>query len=71
VIEVPTFVKGEPGFAAKLNQLADAVRELQQGSSDLSEMTLPDLRAHAEANNIDLGDATRKADIVAKIRASE
>ncbi|WP_037161057.1 hypothetical protein [Rhodococcoides fascians] len=28
--EVPTFVKGEPGFTAKLNQLADAVRELQK-----------------------------------------
>lgn len=28
--EVPRFVKGEPGFAEKLNQLADAVRELQE-----------------------------------------
>lgn len=27
---VPTFVRGEPGFAAKLNELADAVRELQE-----------------------------------------
>jgi hypothetical protein len=24
--EVPTFIKGEPGFAAKLNQLGDALR---------------------------------------------
>lgn len=29
MIEVPKFVKGEPGFTAKLNALADAVRELQ------------------------------------------
>lgn len=29
MIEVPKFVKGEPGFTAKLNELADAVRELQ------------------------------------------
>lgn len=29
--EVPTFVKGEPGFAAKLNTLATAIAELQVG----------------------------------------
>jgi hypothetical protein len=28
--EVPVFVKGEPGFAAKLNQLGAAVREIQE-----------------------------------------
>lgn len=28
-VEVPSFTKGEPGFAAKLNQLGDAVRQLQ------------------------------------------
>jgi outer membrane murein-binding lipoprotein Lpp len=33
--EVPTFVRGEPGFAAKLNQLAEAVRELQKAVSTL------------------------------------
>lgn len=66
MIEVPTFVKGEPGFAAKLNQLAEAVRELQ-GGDDLSSKTLPELRALAEERGVDLGDATRKADIVAKL----
>lgn len=29
MIEVPKFTKGELGFTAKLNELADAVRELQ------------------------------------------
>lgn len=29
MIEVPKFVRGEDGFTKKLNQLADAVRELQ------------------------------------------
>jgi hypothetical protein len=29
VIEVPEFVRGEAGFTIKLNQLAEAVRELQ------------------------------------------
>ncbi|MBM4686481.1 hypothetical protein GS532_22720 [Rhodococcus hoagii] len=33
VIEVPEFKTGEPGFTKKLNQLADAVRELQQTGS--------------------------------------
>lgn len=28
--EVPEFIKGEPGFAAKLNQLGKAVREIQE-----------------------------------------
>lgn len=30
--EVPRFTKGEPGFTDKLNQLADAVRELQEAA---------------------------------------
>lgn len=29
MIEVPEFTRGEPGFTEKLNQLAEAVRELQ------------------------------------------
>ncbi|NKV28219.1 hypothetical protein GS921_00285 [Rhodococcus hoagii] len=33
MIEVPEFKTGEPGFTKKLNQLADAVRELQQTGS--------------------------------------
>lgn len=34
--EVPTFRKGEPGFAGKLNQLADVVRGLQAEVDRLS-----------------------------------
>lgn len=33
---VPTFKKGEPGFADKLNQLADAVRETR---AELNKLT--------------------------------
>lgn len=29
MIEVPEFIRGEAGFTIKLNQLAEAVRELQ------------------------------------------
>lgn len=34
---------------------------------DLKAMTVAELKAIAEAENVDLGDATRKADIVAAI----
>jgi hypothetical protein len=37
------------------------------GSVDLDSMTVPELKAHAEKFNIDLGDATRKDDIRAAI----
>jgi predicted trehalose synthase len=37
--EVPTFVRGEPGFAAKLNQLGAAVREVQAALTAKEEAT--------------------------------
>ena len=33
----------------------------------LKSMTIAQLKKHAKSNNIDLGDATKKADILAKI----
>lgn len=37
---------------------------------DLTDLKVDELKAHAEANGIDLGDATKKADIVAAIEAA-
>ena len=37
------------------------------GGSGLEDKTVAQLRAHAEENGIDLGDATKKADIIAAI----
>lgn len=36
-IEIPSFTPGEPGFAAKLNQLAGALRETQEIIVEISE----------------------------------
>ena len=38
-----------------------------EGGSDLSKMKVADLKALAAAENIDLGDATKKDDIIAAI----
>lgn len=74
--EVPTFVTGEPGYTKKLNQLCAAVRELQQAVTDLlvtdlSELTVVELRALAKDRGVDLGDATKKDVIIAAIEAAE
>lgn len=37
-------------------------------AEELEEMTVPELKAHADAAGIDLGDATKKADIIAAIQ---
>lgn len=73
MIEVPTFVKGAAGYNAALNQLADAVRELQQAvkSDDLADLTVVELRALAKERGVDLGDATKKPDIIAAIEAAD
>jgi hypothetical protein len=39
-------------------------------ATGLNGMKVPELRALAEGKNIDLGDATKKADIIAKIEAA-
>lgn len=39
--EVPVFIKGEPGFAAKLNQLGTAVREIQEALTAQAEEPAP------------------------------
>jgi len=37
----------------------------------LADMTVPELKAYAKENAIDLGEATRKADVLAVIQAAE
>jgi len=41
----------------------------QTDRPDFAAMKVADLRAHADAHSIDLGDATKKADLVAAIEA--
>lgn len=47
MIEVPEFVRGEAGFTIKLNQLAEAVRELQVNEKPVAKR--PSAKAKAEA----------------------
>lgn len=42
-------------------------RVISEASKSLDDMTTAELKAHAKANEIDLGDATRKDDIRAAI----
>lgn len=46
------------------------VKKADEGK-DVGDMTVEELKAYAEANSIDLGDAKLKADIVAKIEAAD
>ena len=46
-----------------------AEKEKQQKEKPIDKMTVPELKAYAEENNIDLGDAMKKDDILAAIQA--
>lgn len=43
------------------------VPEIEDEETPLEEMTLPELKAHAKKNNIDLGDVTKKEEVLAAI----
>lgn len=45
-----------------------AVEVVEEKAADFDEMTVAELKAYAAANNIDLGEATKKADILAAIK---
>ena len=45
--------------------------EAEQEEQKLEEKTAADLRAYAEAHNIDVAGLTKKADVLAAIRAAE
>lgn len=47
----------------------DAVQEFELGNNDLESMTIEELKAYAEENDIDLGKSTSHAGILEKIRA--
>lgn len=53
MIEVPKFTKGEPGFTAKLNELADAVRELQAAAEEKPKRAPRTKAADAKASDPD------------------
>ena len=63
-------VWAEPGETIEVVD-ADKVPDDFEGSVDdapsLTKMTVDELKAFAEANEIDLGDATKKADILSAI----
>ena len=59
----------EPGNPANENQ-EDQKPEPTAGI-DLDGMTVKELKAYAEAHDIDLGDATKKADILAVIKGHQ
>lgn len=62
-------VMAEVGEAIEADDFADEWFEEIDGDagSDLSKMKVSDLKALAAAENIDLGDATKKDDIIAAI----
>lgn len=41
------------------------------GATEIGDLTVPQLREMAAARNIDLGDVTKKDDIIARIKAAE
>lgn len=45
--------------------------EVVEENTELDEMTVKELKEYAETNEIDLGNATKKADILAKILETE
>ncbi len=51
--------------AEKLKALGHTVVEVE---TNVDEMTVDELKAYAAENNIDLGEATKKADILAAIK---
>ncbi len=55
--------------ANKLKNLGYKV-EGESGKIDLSEMSVKELKAYADENGIDIGDATKKIDIITTIQTA-
>lgn len=64
-------VWAEPGETIEVADADKVPEDFEGGDGDdapsLSKMTVDELKAFAEANNIDLGDASKKADIISAI----
>lgn len=58
-------VMANPGETIEADDFAD--EWFEEGEGGLSGMSVADLKALAEAENIDIGDASKKADIIAAI----
>ena len=67
------YVEADPGEVIEADDHCDVWFEVVGGTADedgapeLAKMTVPQLKAFAEANDIDLGDATKKYDILSAI----
>lgn len=66
--EVITGSLAEVAIAEKWAEPLEAKSE--ESPVDLDQMKVDELKAHAADRNIDLGDATKKADIIDKIKAA-
>ena len=67
--EKGVFETDEKAVAEKLKELGHTVVEAkEEKKTNVDEMTVDELKAYAAANNIDLGEATKKADILAAIK---
>lgn len=66
--EKGVFETDEKAVAEMLKELGHTVVEAEEKKTNVDEMTVDELKAYAAANNIDLGEATKKADILAAIK---
>lgn len=64
--EKGVIVTNDKALAEKLKALGHTV--VEEAETNVDEMTVDELKAYAAANNIDLGEATKKADILAAIK---
>lgn len=65
-------VRSDYALAVKLETIAEAIeRQLPRQEAGLSTKTIAELKAYADEQGIELGDVTRKADIIAVIEAFE
>lgn len=66
--EKGVFETDEKAVAEMLKELGHTVVEAEEKKTNVDEMTVDELKAYAAENNIDLGEATKKADILAAIK---
>jgi hypothetical protein len=57
--------------AKKLQKLGYKVEGESSEEVDLSEMSVKELKAYADENGIDIGDATKKAEIITAIQNAD
>ena len=70
-VDVEDKAIAEAAVATGYFELIDAEGGDDNGVTDISKMTVPQLEQYAKDNNIDLGGATRKADIIKAIEAAQ